>query len=741
VIGTPVGLGTAAGSSSHSSRVLTTTADAPAGDAIIVAVMSNLTGRTLSSVTDSAGNTYVIDESLGTTSNNVWIASCLNPAHLPSGGTISANFGSTDATASQVHAMSVSGLKKSGALDQHTSASFGLGSAWSISTPSATTVPDELVVGVASASGGAFSSTPGATYTELYDTPLNARGFTTVYKIVSATGVQTPSGTWSTGSSKIVAVVTYEADTAQSISGAGAIASAEAFGTPTVTPGAVTVHPSGIASAEAFGTPTIIHAALLAPSGIASAEAFGTPTVTLGAVILGPSGIASAEAFGTPTVTVGIVTVGPSGIASAEAFGTLTVTVGAAAVFAIAPIPAGRELRFQVTTLRYPDADPIVLCELQQFTDGKVGIPLNDGRDGEVTISVYDDAYRVLTSYFAGPLDEYAAMLRAFYDGTCVLWAPITGAPFKGADGTVTLTASDKVRLENHEVVIGDEAIDIENGFDGRIPVDSRGLRLLRDAAINLPGQTARGVPDIGIADGSDDVPDNDVFITIERGTEVWSAMQDLLSHGPSPGHAGAPDVEFEPRVDLPGAYVQMNTYSHQGYDKTDVLVFQFGFGRENLADYDSDPLGKIITHQHALGRNNKIRETRADLASSAYRGLYVKWSSQDYTGSDADLRVALGAWAQQQVEAYSVPPHVVKITLKPEDEVTDPLGRFRYLRDFTIGDEVRAEARRGYHREVSEGRIVKVTLSQQDQGKKALADLDLVPNVGGGDGSSTEDD
>ncbi len=117
-----------------------------------------------------------------------------------------------------------------------------------------------------------------------------------------------------------------------------AIPSAEAFGTLTVVPGAVSVLPTaigsleafgsaklnlkliltGIASAEAFGTPIVISGLTIYPSAIPSAEAFGAP------IIAGPilvTGIASGEQFGTPIVTPGGVIVAPTGISSEELFG------------------------------------------------------------------------------------------------------------------------------------------------------------------------------------------------------------------------------------------------------------------------------------------------------------------------------------------------------------------------------------------------------------------------------------
>lgn len=83
------------------------------------------------------------------------------------------------------------------------------------------------------------------------------------------------------------------------------IATAEAVGSPTVTPGAVSVALSSVATAEVFGTPVISASGTttVVASGIASGEALGSPTVTPGAVAVTAVGIDSAEQFGTATVT------------------------------------------------------------------------------------------------------------------------------------------------------------------------------------------------------------------------------------------------------------------------------------------------------------------------------------------------------------------------------------------------------------------------------------------------------
>lgn len=126
------------------------------------------------------------------------------------------------------------------------------------------------------------------------------------------------------------------------ITGAGNIASAEAFGSATVVPGAVSITPTGIASAEAFGTAQI-NQTISGAGNIASAEAFGSSTVVPGVVtITGAGDIASAEAFGDATVSSGgsFIT-GAGNIASGEAFGDALIPGGASYILGAGNIASG----------------------------------------------------------------------------------------------------------------------------------------------------------------------------------------------------------------------------------------------------------------------------------------------------------------------------------------------------------------------------------------------------------------
>ena len=123
----------------------------------------------------------------------------------------------------------------------------------------------------------------------------------------------------------------------QTISGAGNIASGEAEGTPSVSPGGVSLLPSGIGSEATFGSPAVHPGAVtLQPAGLASGEALPGPVVLPGCVTIGPEGIDSAEGQGTPLILPGLVSIMPTGIVSAEVLGSPRLLPGAVALYPLA---------------------------------------------------------------------------------------------------------------------------------------------------------------------------------------------------------------------------------------------------------------------------------------------------------------------------------------------------------------------------------------------------------------------
>ena len=128
-----------------------------------------------------------------------------------------------------------------------------------------------------------------------------------------------PSTFWSSGSLQDTTTA------AASISPQG-IASDEAFGSPSLVLGSVTLGATAIPSEEVFGSPSLLAgASSVQPSAIPTGEALGSPNIDVGAVLLEPVSIVSEELFGTPQVTIALTAIAPTGIISAEAFGACLV--------------------------------------------------------------------------------------------------------------------------------------------------------------------------------------------------------------------------------------------------------------------------------------------------------------------------------------------------------------------------------------------------------------------------------
>ena len=142
------------------------------------------------------------------------------------------------------------------------------------------------------------------------------------------------SPTTTTRAAAIYLVASAAASQDVTVSG---IASGEAFGSASVTAGAVSASPAGIPSAEAFGSPALVAGAVpVTATGIPSAEAFGTSALAL---TVSPTGIPSGEAVGTPNVQQGNV-IAADGIPSGEVVPSPVLAAGPVSVTA-SGIPSG----------------------------------------------------------------------------------------------------------------------------------------------------------------------------------------------------------------------------------------------------------------------------------------------------------------------------------------------------------------------------------------------------------------
>src|SRR5262245_5286605 len=140
-------LGTAnKNSGSATTFAITTTAGATAGDLIVVGIVFR-GNATVTQVTDSAGNTYTVDQQIANgTLLRTAVASCDGALALPSGGTITATFSAAQTVAAMA-ADEFGDVATSAATDVSATGT-GAVTALATSATATTTAVEELVYGL-----------------------------------------------------------------------------------------------------------------------------------------------------------------------------------------------------------------------------------------------------------------------------------------------------------------------------------------------------------------------------------------------------------------------------------------------------------------------------------------------------------------------------------------------------------------------------------------------------------------
>lgn len=212
-IGTPTSIGSAQVFDGGSlTQVLTVSAAVSAGQLVVVGVASANAAAVSVTFTDSKGNSWATNSSNNATTSFTALGSSLITNALTTSDTITATYNVSEA-ARMIAATQTSGIGAS-PFDKAVS-STGTAVGWSTGATAATTLADEIVFAVcANDATAAETDTAGATYTELFDfATSSALNMTMVYKIVSATGAQTGSGTWTNSGSRTwaAAAATYKA--------------------------------------------------------------------------------------------------------------------------------------------------------------------------------------------------------------------------------------------------------------------------------------------------------------------------------------------------------------------------------------------------------------------------------------------------------------------------------------------------------------------------------------------------
>lgn len=390
-------------------------------------------------------------------------------------------------------------------------------------------------------------------------------------------------------------------------------------------------------------------------------------------------------------------------------------------------------LEWHVTGLWYPGETEVeYVGRIADPQDGDLPIVLNNSRRAKVTLRM-DSDYNLVHTVM---LEPRAYMLQAYFRGSLKFWGPIHFIEGSLKEGTMTLNAVDQsIRLIHHQLRRGDlagiaapgEELRKRNDDRGSVSIDHVGLRLLRDAGNNTAEQTAAGVPDLGIIDGSNDfTADPEALMGVTRGDQVWNAMTQL-------SESLGPDFELEPIDDTVGAYCRLNTYVQQGTDVSDEVQFHFGTSLNNVEDMTFTDGTEYVTHAHVLDRGNLYRFTEANSQARARTGPYVRWDTTDFDVSQirsfaaARAEPVLRAHGQNILQAYSRPLIVITVTL-PLDEASD----LHFGEDYNVGDIVGFAGKSGDFEMYDFGasnphRIIGVTLKSENGDTRPV--LSVVPD------------
>lgn len=207
-IGTPLNLGNHDQAASTTNILTTSVNDAPVGSLIVLLVAFTTVADTLSSVADSAGNTYVVIGNKTGTGIGVGIAHCSNSAFdLPVGGTITATFAGSVTT--KISAIVVSGCN--GGVDKSGIVDSGLAA---VTTAAMVTgvlaVADELIVNLVGTAGTAATFTQSSGFTKIGQNITTAPGILSSYKIVAVTTSVSCTSTWTTANNYAALMVTFQ---------------------------------------------------------------------------------------------------------------------------------------------------------------------------------------------------------------------------------------------------------------------------------------------------------------------------------------------------------------------------------------------------------------------------------------------------------------------------------------------------------------------------------------------------
>lgn len=394
------------------------------------------------------------------------------------------------------------------------------------------------------------------------------------------------------------------------------------------------------------------------------------------------------------------------------------------------------------------------LCDLggvriKDFTDlsgasrGSVTLTLNGGRSASVPVSFDDPA--------AALMQPLTTVIKAVWDRGHLFTGVAVRPQYSGRNRTITISARDpSIRMQAFQIGARSDGAGLpsyNNGVYGWVGVDqSEMIARLMEHATPTAAETAAGVPSHGIIRGS--LPTSRTRDRVyEPGKQVWEAWTQLV------GVVDGVDFDLRPLDQTDGSYVALDTYyPMMGSDRSDNVIFQYGWGSENLVDCDIEPAGDIVKNRSIhVGQLDEVSQTQptsgvVDRSESVQiSGIY-----SDYVGeSDIISAATLTEHALGTVTTYGYPPFFISMVPAQDDGSGYRINASGVLEilpkrygsppvlgpsaDYWIGDIVSVVVRDGpaFNFDLL-ARVIEITLSNVPSGA-VQAELKLAPVVGGG--------
>lgn len=324
------------------------------------------------------------------------------------------------------------------------------------------------------------------------------------------------------------------------------------------------------------------------------------------------------------------------------------------------------------------------------------------------------------------PLDR---MVKVFYRGYLIFWGQVTKPIFNFQEGSVEVNAHDpSVFWKYHQFKTGDDALT-------GVPVNGAGLWQLAQAA--YPTDETGLHPGIVLGVGSDYlIEDEDTrrIMRFARGDNVFDSIQALAEAADGPDWKLVPiDANNDPYGVWEDGYTHaLHSELEISRERQEEVVFHYGFGRTNLANFIYEPDGLTIRNRYVVeNARGLLRVAKlfndGNGNGTLHHGIMEGWEQADGRGVSAE---ALEEKARAMVKAYAAP--LPTFTIEPMwdqglmgSAASTP---WRYPSGYKPGDRIRAVAKTGEMTVDLVGRVMKVTLTQLNAAENVVAQIECIP-------------